>query len=73
MGASDDDDEYVVYGKPLQDEVESARGQYCKELQDKAVTKALPVWQQVSCSVTELKVRSWYAFKNLRRQTYRAS
>ena len=47
MGASDDEDEYVVYGRPLQDEMESAKGQYSKEIQDKAVTKALPVWQQV--------------------------
>ena len=47
MGASDDEDEYVVYGRPLQEERESVKGQYSKDLQDKATTKALPVWQQV--------------------------
>lgn len=47
MGASDDEEEYIVYGRPLQEEKESVKGQYSKEIQDKAVTKALPVWQQV--------------------------
>lgn len=47
MGASDDEEEYIVYGRPLQEEKETVKGQYNKEVQDKAVTKALPVWQQV--------------------------
>jgi len=47
MSASDDEEEYVVYGRPLQVEQESAKGQYAKDVQDKSITKALPVWQQV--------------------------
>ena len=50
MGASDDEEEYVVYGTPLKVEQESVKGQYAKDVQDKAITKALPVWQQVIIS-----------------------
>ncbi len=48
MGASDDEEEYIVFGRPLQEEQESVRGQYAKEVQDKSITKALPVWQNIS-------------------------
>ena len=54
MGASDDEEEYVVYGTPLQVELESVKGQYAKDVQDKAITKALPVWQQVISSPDDM-------------------
>ena len=50
MGASDDEEDYITYGQPLGEEQHSVAGQYRKDGQDPALTKALPVWQQVrSC------------------------
>ena len=47
---SDSDNEnYVFYGTPLQEEVESHAGQHHKAVQDPSLTRSLPVWQQVSC------------------------
>ena len=48
MGASDDEEEYVVWGTPLQDEQETVRGQYKKAVQEPGLTKALPVHKQVT-------------------------
>lgn len=38
---------YVFFGTPLQDEVESRAGQHHKVIQDPGLTKSLPVWKQV--------------------------
>ncbi len=49
MGASSDDEDesFVVYGTPLQEEEESRAGQKRKDLKDPALTKQLPLHQQV--------------------------
>lgn len=41
------DEDYFSYGTPVQEEVETVTGQYAKEKKDPAVTRSLPVWQQV--------------------------
>lgn len=44
---SDSDNEnYVFFGTPLQQETESHAGQHHKTVQDPSLTKSLPVWQQ---------------------------
>lgn len=58
--ASDDEDDYIVFGSPLLDENETVAGQYRKPKQDPAVTKSLPVWQQVC-----LQSHSQYHAKHL--------
>ena len=46
---SDDDDEtFIIYGTPLQQEEESRAGQRRKELKDPALTRQLPLHQQVT-------------------------
>ena len=60
MGASDDEEDYITYGQPLGEEQHSVAGQYRKDGQDPALTKALPVWQQVrSCG--SLTTQQWPA------------
>jgi hypothetical protein len=51
MGASSDDEDdetYIIYGTPLQQEEESRAGQRRKDVKDPAVTKQLPLHQQAS-------------------------
>ncbi len=45
--ASDDEDEYVFFGTPLQEEEESRAGQRRKDVKDPALTKQLPLHKQV--------------------------
>ena len=60
MGASDDEEDYITYGQPLGEEQHSVAGQYRKDVKDPALTKALPVWQQVrSCG--PLTTQQWPA------------
>ena len=49
MGASssDEDESFVIYGTPLQQEEESRAGQRRKEIKDPALTRQLPLHQQV--------------------------
>ena len=51
MGASseDEDESFVIYGTPLQQEEESRAGQRRKEIKDPALTRQLPLHQQVNC------------------------
>jgi G patch domain-containing protein 1 len=51
MGTSSDDDDdetYITYGTPLQQEEESRAWQRRKDVKDAALTKQLPLHQQVS-------------------------
>ena len=45
--ASDDEDEYIFFGTPLQEEEESRAGQRRKDVKDPALTKQLPLHKQV--------------------------
>lgn len=47
MAASDDEDDYIFYGTPLEEEEESRAGQRRKEVKDPALTKQLPLHKQV--------------------------
>lgn len=49
MGASSDneDETFIIYGTPLQQEEESRAGQRRKETKDPALTRQLPLHQQV--------------------------
>lgn len=48
MASSDDEDEsYVLFGTPLQQEEESRVGQRRKDTKDPGLTKQLPLHQQV--------------------------
>ena len=48
MGASDDEDDYVFYGTPIDDDEETRAGQRRKEIKDPALTRQLPLHKQVS-------------------------
>ncbi len=45
--ASDDEDDYIFLGTPLQEEEESRAGQRLKPVNDPALTKQLPLHKQV--------------------------
>ena len=47
MSSDDEDESFVVYGTPLQEEEESRAGQRRKDVKDPALTKQLPLHQQV--------------------------
>ncbi len=47
MGSSDDEDDYIFFGTPLQEEEESRAGQRRKDVKDPALTKQLPLHKQV--------------------------
>ena len=45
--ASDDEDDYIFFGTPIQEEEESRAGQRRKDVKDPALTKQLPLHKQV--------------------------
>ena len=47
MSSDDEDESFVTYGTPLQEEEESRAGQRRKDVKDPALTKQLPLHQQV--------------------------
>ena len=47
MSSDDEDESFVIYGTPLQEEEESRAGQRRKDVKDPALTKQLPLHQQV--------------------------
>ena len=49
MSSDDEDESFVFYGTPLQEEEESRAGQRRKDVRDPALTKQLPLHQQVGC------------------------
>ena len=49
MSSDDEDESFVIYGTPLQEEEESRAGQRRKDVKDPALTKQLPLHQQVRC------------------------
>ncbi len=57
MGASsaDEDESFVIYGTPLQQEEESRAGQRRKEIKDPALTRQLPLHQQVDCLLLQAR------------------
>lgn len=45
--AADDEEDYVFYGTPIEEEEETRAGQRRKEVKDPALTKQLPLHKQV--------------------------
>ena len=50
-----ENEDYIAYGTPLEDEVQS-KGQYATRKQEAGQTRALPVWKQVplTCGLKHL-------------------
>lgn len=47
MADNDDEEDYIVYGTPIEEEEETRTGQRRKEVKDPALTKQLPLHKQV--------------------------
>ena len=48
MGASDDEDDYVFYGTPIDEDEDTRAGQRRKQNKDPALTRQLPLHKQVA-------------------------